>query len=62
MNNIKKFREEKGLTLRELAKKTGLSAGYLCHLEKETRINPTYVTIKKISDALGKEVFDVFKL
>ena len=61
MNNLKKYRKEKEMSLRTLAEKTGISAGYLCHLEKETRTNPSYNVMKKISDALEKEIFKVFE-
>ena len=40
-NKIKIYRLEQGMTLRTLAEKTGISAGYLCHLEKGTRKKQT---------------------
>ena len=36
-NKIKKYRIERNMTLRTLAEKVGISAGYLCHLENGTR-------------------------
>lgn len=59
-NNIKMYRKEKGLTLRELAEKTETTAGYLCHLEKGTRKNPSTKIMEKISKALGKTIVEIF--
>ncbi len=61
-NNIRKIREEEGMKQYALAKKTGLSEGYICHLEKGTRDNPTYNVMEKIAIALNKEVKDVFNI
>ena len=60
MNNIEKFRKEQKMSLTSLAKKTALTPGYICHLEKEVRSNPTYSTMKKIAEALDKSIVDVF--
>ena len=59
-NKIKIFRTEQGLTLRELAEKTGISAGYLCHLENGTRKNPSTELMEKISKVLKKTVPEIF--
>lgn len=60
MNNIKKFRKEKNYTLRKLAELVGISSGYLCHLEKGTRENPSYKVMLKISKTLGKNIEEIF--
>ena len=60
MNNIKKFRTEKNITFEELAEITGISAGYLCHLEKGTRKNPTLNIMTAISTALNKTLEEIF--
>lgn len=60
MNNIKKYREEQNLSLSELAQKTGFSVGYICHLEKGTRNNPTYSAMKKIANELGRNIEEIF--
>ena len=39
-NKIKKYRKQNSLTIKELAFKSGVSAGYICHLEKGNRENP----------------------
>ncbi len=59
-NEIRKYRKEKGLTLKELSKKLGITPGYLCHLEKGTRENPSVKLIKKISEELEKSVDEIF--
>lgn len=51
-NNLKKIRQEKKLTLDELAGVTGVSKGMLSQIEKGTT-NPTINTIWKISNGLN---------
>lgn len=53
-NQIRRFREE-------LAKISKLSVSYTCHLENNTRRNPSYNTMVKIAKALNKEIGEVFK-
>lgn len=59
-NHIEKIRKEKGMTLQKLADTAGLSMGYICHLEKGSRNNPSRDSMEKISKALGKTVAEVF--
>lgn len=59
-NKIKTYRLEQAMTIRTLAEKTGISAGYLCHLEKGTRNNPSTKIMEDISKILGKTVSEVF--
>lgn len=59
-NRVKKLRLEKGITLENLSKDTGISVGYLCHLENGTRNNPSILIMDKISNALGKSIANVF--
>lgn len=61
MNNIKKFRIEKNYTLGKLAELVGISSGYLCHLEKGTRENPSYKVMKRISEVLNKSIQEIFE-
>lgn len=61
-NNIRKIREEEGIKQYELAKMTGLSEGYICHLEKGTRDNPSYKAMVKISRALKRQLQEVFNV
>ena len=59
-NKIKEYREEKKLTLRDVANRSGISIGYLCHLEKGKRDNPSTEVMEKIAIALGKTIPEVF--
>jgi len=49
--NIKSNRESKSITLRELAKKTNVSASLLSQVENG-KVSPSLATLKKIADAL----------
>ena len=59
-NKIKEVRQEVGMTIQQLADKTKLSTGYICHLEKGTRSNPTFCTMQKIATALNKSIDEIF--
>lgn len=59
-NQVKKIREEKGITLVKLSEMSGVSVGYLCHLEKGSRKNPSIGTMQKISKALNKSITEIF--
>ena len=61
-NRIRDIRKEQNITLSELAKKAGISSGYLCHLEKGSRNNPSLEVMDKIAKALNKSIADVFLL
>src|SRR5690606_30760332 len=50
------IRETKGLSLRVLASKAGLSASYLSDLERGTRGAPTAPVLERLADALGVSV------
>lgn len=59
--NLKNIRKEKGLTLENLAEKTGLSIGYICHLEKGSRKNPTIKVCQIIAKALDRTIDEIFE-
>lgn len=59
-NRMKQIRKENGVTLTELSIKTGISIGYLSHLENGTRKNPSIEIMDKVASALNKSVSDVF--
>ena len=61
-NKIKEIRKEEGMTQYTLAKMSRLSVGYICHLERGTRGNPSYRTMYKISFALKRKVKEVFNV
>lgn len=60
MNRIKEFREEQGMKQAVLANKANVSVGYLSHLERGDKKNPSYRVMKNIADSLGKTIGDVF--
>ena len=59
-NKIKQYRIKKVLTLKEVADKCGISAGYLCHLEKGKRANPSTEVMENIAIVLGKTIPEIF--
>ena len=59
-NKIKKYRKERGLTLKEVADRSGISIGYLCHLEKGTRDNPSTEVMGNIAIVLNKTIPEIF--
>lgn len=59
-NRIREYRKEKGMNLEELAIKAEISTGYLCHLEKGTRNNPSIQVMEKIAKVLGREIVEIF--
>lgn len=59
-NRMREIRKEIGMTLEKLSEKTGISIGYLSHLERGTRENPTICVMDKIAYALGRSMAEVF--
>lgn len=59
-NKVREYRKNAGMNLAEFAKKVGISTGYLCHLERGTRKNPSMQIMEKISNALDKTIAEVF--
>jgi len=53
---IRELRQQKGLTLNELSKKTGLTASYLSQLERDI-IEPSLASLRKISAALEVPIY-----
>jgi len=50
--NVKRIRQDKGLTQEELAERSGFSQQYISGLEQGRR-NPTIVSIYELATALG---------
>jgi len=48
------------MTIKELAIESKISSGYLCHLEKGNRQNPSINVMKNISKALDKRISEIF--
>lgn len=61
-NNIKYYRKKKGYTLDYVAGKAGISIGYLCHLEKGNRDNPSYKIMEGIAKTLEVNFSDLFNI
>lgn len=59
-NKIREYRKIEGMTLEEMAGKIGISTGYLCHLEKGTRRNPSTEIMEKVAKILGKNIAEIF--
>lgn len=56
---IKNIRKQKGITLRDFEKRTGISRSYLSLLENGRRDNPSPEVIKKISEVLGIDFLEL---
>lgn len=50
--NIKRIREEKGMTQGDIHRKTGMDRGYISRVESGLK-NPTIFNLEKIAKALG---------
>ena len=59
-NRIREIRMEKVMTLEYLSRISQVSIGYLCHLERGTRTNPSMRIMEKISECLGKSISEIF--
>ncbi|MGH2359406.1 MAG: helix-turn-helix domain-containing protein [bacterium] len=57
---IKQLREQRGLTQKRLAKKAGLSLGYLARLEIGMH-DPPLSTVAKLAKALGVPVAELLR-
>jgi transcriptional regulator with XRE-family HTH domain len=53
---LKRIRVGKGLTQRDLAKRAGVTQGYVAQLEMGIRRNPSIDTLKRLAKALGVSV------
>lgn len=60
-NNIKKIRQEKGISQDRLSKLADLSLNTVVNVESGANPNPTIETLSKIATALGVGVDDLIK-
>ena len=58
--NVKRVRQERGLTQERLAELSGFSQQYISGLEQGRR-NPTIVTVYELAMALGVSYLDLLK-
>ncbi len=59
--NIKRLRQEKGISRDRLSKLADLSLNTIVNLEAGNNPNPTIETIEKIAKALGISIDELFK-
>ncbi|MBY0229609.1 MAG: helix-turn-helix transcriptional regulator [Gemmataceae bacterium] len=55
-HELKQERERQGLTLAQMAERTGMDAATLSRIETRTAGNPTVGTLSRIARALGKDI------
>ena len=55
---VRSARERAGVTLREVARRTGLSPSFLSQLERD-QVSPSIASLKQVATALGIRVADV---
>jgi DNA-binding Xre family transcriptional regulator len=60
MAYLKRERERQGLTLADLAARTGMDQAALSRLENGRNANPTLDTLYRVAAALGKEICCTF--
>ena len=58
MKNLKQVRQSKGLCLREVAKKSGVSLSYISEIECGKK-NPTVPVALKLADALDVSILEL---
>ena len=58
--NLKKIREQKGMTQGDICRALNLDRGYVSSVENGKR-NPTLSTLKKLADALKISVDELLK-
>lgn len=59
--NLKKLREQKGISQDRLSKQADISLNTIAKLELEESPNPTIETLQKIAKALDVKVEDLIK-
>lgn len=59
-NNLKKIRKSKNLTIQELSELSGVSMGYISHLENGSRRNPSREVMEKIAEVLEESIVKIF--
>lgn len=59
--NIRKLRQQKGMSQDRLSKKANLALNTIVKIETGESPNPTVETLEKIAKALGVLVVDLFK-
>ena len=60
INKLREIRKSKNMTIKELSEISGVSMGYICHLEKGSRRNPSRDVMEKIAKTLGEPIIKIF--
>lgn len=60
MFGVRRLRQARGLTLRDLAAKAGVSPGLLSQVERG-RIDPSLETLRRVGKALDASIFSLFE-
>src|SRR5690625_7838327 len=58
---IEKLRQEKKMSIAELAEKANVAKSYLSSIERSLQVNPSIQFIKKISSVLGVSVNELLR-
>jgi DNA-binding XRE family transcriptional regulator len=58
---IRKLREQQDMTQEQLAKKAGVTQGYIAQLERGLRKNPSLPALRKLARALGVPVTELLE-
>ena len=58
---LRRRRSEQGWTAAELARRSGLSKGYLSRLEAGKTVRPSSATLQRLAEALGTTVADLLE-
>lgn len=58
---IRRLRERQDMTQEQLAKKAGVTQGYIAQLESGLKKNPSLPTLKKLARALGVPVGELLE-
>lgn len=61
-NNISTIRKQRGLTLSELAIRTGISKSYLSNIERNLKQNPSIQVMEKIASVLKVDLKILLKI
>ena len=59
---IRKLREDKKMSMSELAEKAGVAKSYLSSIERNVQSNPTIQFIEKVSKVIGVSVNDLISI
>ncbi|WP_425481221.1 helix-turn-helix domain-containing protein [Metabacillus lacus] len=58
---IKRLREQKGLTITELAARSGVSKSYISSMERDIKKNPSIEVLSRLSKVLQVEIGELVR-